>query len=61
VATHASVAVRNSLVGEGRWEVDGDRYELGPGDAIAFDSRLPHTILNDGDQVARAVWLVVSE
>lgn len=30
-------------------EVAGRRYELGPGDAYAFDSRKPHTFRNIGD------------
>jgi transcriptional regulator with XRE-family HTH domain len=29
-------------------EVDGRRYELGPGDAYAFDSKLPHAFRNIG-------------
>ncbi len=30
-------------------EVDGRRYELGPGDAYVFDSRKPHSFRNIGD------------
>ena len=30
-------------------EVDGRRYELGPGDAYAFESRRPHSFRNIGD------------
>jgi transcriptional regulator with XRE-family HTH domain len=30
-------------------EVEGRRYELGPGDAYAFDSRRPHAFRNVGD------------
>jgi transcriptional regulator with XRE-family HTH domain len=30
-------------------EVDGRRYELGPGDAYRFDSRRPHSFANAGD------------
>lgn len=30
-------------------EVDGTRYELGPGDAYAFDSRRPHAFRNIGE------------
>jgi transcriptional regulator with XRE-family HTH domain len=30
-------------------EVDGRRYELGPGDAYRFDSRRPHAFANAGD------------
>jgi transcriptional regulator with XRE-family HTH domain len=31
-------------------EVDGARYELGPGDAYFFDSRKPHAFRNAGDE-----------
>jgi transcriptional regulator with XRE-family HTH domain len=30
-------------------EVDGRRYQLGPGDAYSFDSRKPHSFHNIGD------------
>ena len=30
-------------------EVEGRRYELGPGDAYFFDSRKPHAFRNLGD------------
>jgi transcriptional regulator with XRE-family HTH domain len=30
-------------------EVDGRRYQLGPGDAYSFDSRKPHSFHNMGD------------
>jgi transcriptional regulator with XRE-family HTH domain len=30
-------------------EVDGRRYELGPGDAYRFDSRRPHSFANAGE------------
>jgi len=39
--------------------VDGERYELGPGDSIHFRTHLPHSWSNPGDIPARAIWLVV--
>ncbi len=39
--------------------VDGERYELGPGDSIHFRTRLPHSWANPADNPARAIWLVV--
>lgn len=36
-----------------------DEYELGPGDAISFDSALPHRLSTIGDQPATAIWAVV--
>jgi DNA-binding XRE family transcriptional regulator len=34
-------------------------YELGPEDAIAFDSSLPHRFWTIGDKAARVLWTVV--
>jgi transcriptional regulator with XRE-family HTH domain len=34
--------------------------ELGPGDSIVFDSRLPHRLWTIGDEPAKAIWFVVS-
>jgi len=35
-----------------------EECELGPGDSIAFDSTTPHRLHNDGDEEARAIWVV---
>lgn len=34
-------------------------YELTPGDAISFDSTLPHRLYNKGDEPVHAIWFVV--
>jgi transcriptional regulator with XRE-family HTH domain/quercetin dioxygenase-like cupin family protein len=36
-----------------------DTYELHPGDAISFDSAIPHRLFNSGDTPAKAIWCVV--
>jgi transcriptional regulator with XRE-family HTH domain len=36
-----------------------ERYELGPGDSIAFDSSTPHEYLNKTGEVVRAIWVVI--
>lgn len=36
-----------------------DTHELGPGDAIAFDSTSPHRLSNAGAEPVRAIWYVV--
>jgi transcriptional regulator with XRE-family HTH domain/quercetin dioxygenase-like cupin family protein len=36
-----------------------DTYELHPGDAISFDSAIPHRLFNSGDTQAKAIWCVV--
>jgi transcriptional regulator with XRE-family HTH domain len=35
------------------------RYELGPGDTIAFDSSHPHRLWNLGDVPVRGIWFVM--
>jgi transcriptional regulator with XRE-family HTH domain len=39
-------------------EVDGSRYELGPGDSIHIGSTVPHAIRNEGDQSVEAIWVL---
>ena len=36
-----------------------DDYELGPGDAIAFDSTTPHRLYNAGNQPVHGIWFVL--
>jgi transcriptional regulator with XRE-family HTH domain len=36
-----------------------DEYELGPGDAVAFQSSTPHRYRNDGEVPAVGIWTVV--
>lgn len=38
-------------------DVDGEAYELKPGDSIAYNSSRPHRIANHGRKQARAVWV----
>lgn len=38
-------------------DVDGERYDLRPGDGIRFPSASPHRIRNTGDETAVAVWI----
>jgi transcriptional regulator with XRE-family HTH domain len=35
------------------------RYELGPGDTIAFDSSHPHRLWNLGDEQVHGIWFVM--
>ena len=35
-----------------------DDFELGPGDAIAFDSTTPHRLYNRGDAPVHGIWFV---
>jgi transcriptional regulator with XRE-family HTH domain len=36
-----------------------DRYVLGPGDSVCFESTIPHRLHNDGDEVVTAIWIVL--
>jgi transcriptional regulator with XRE-family HTH domain len=36
-----------------------DRYELGPGDSICFDSTVPHCLRTVGNKPVHGVWFVV--
>lgn len=38
-----------------------EEIQLGPGDAVSFDSATPHSYRNDGTEVARGVWCVVEQ
>ena len=51
------------VVLEGRFDiyVGFERYELGPGDSIAFASSLPHRYVNAADSVSRAVTTILRD
>jgi transcriptional regulator with XRE-family HTH domain len=36
-----------------------DEYDLGPGDAISFDSTIPHRLANVGDEPVHGIWFVL--
>ena len=42
-------------------EIDERRVEVGPGDAVSFDSARPHRFFAVGDAPARAVWFNVAK
>ena len=49
------------LSGRLRIHVGFERYDLGPGDSIAFPSTLPHRYVNAGDEAARAVTTILRD
>jgi len=40
-------------------QIGFQRYELNPGDSIAFDSTEPHRLYNRGEEPVHAIWFVV--
>jgi quercetin dioxygenase-like cupin family protein len=46
------------LSGEVRFIIAGTEYRLGPGDTIHFQSTVPHSIHNDGDEPVEVVWVL---
>ena len=40
-------------------QIGFERYELGPGDSISFDSSSPHRLWTIGHEAAEAIWFVV--
>lgn len=40
-------------------QIGFDEYQLSPGDAISFDSTLPHRLFNKGPEPVNAIWFVV--
>ena len=40
-------------------QIGFQKYELNPGDSIAFDSTEPHRLYNRGDEPVHAIWFVV--
>ena len=47
------------LSGTLRVDIGFDAYEVGPGDAITFDSAVPHRLSNQGEEPVRAIWFVL--
>ena len=49
------------LEGELEVTVGFDVFMIGPGDAVSFDSSIPHLLRNSGTVDARGIWCVVHE
>jgi uncharacterized cupin superfamily protein len=47
------------LAGELTVELGFERYVLQPGDSIAFDSTMPHRMINTGQIPVQAIWVVL--
>jgi transcriptional regulator with XRE-family HTH domain len=47
------------LSGTLRVDIGFEAYVVGPGDAITFDSAVPHRLSNGGDEPVRAIWFVL--
>lgn len=54
---HDGEEVAVVLSGTLTFQIRRDLVEVAAGDAIHFDSRIPHTIVNRSDQTVEAIWL----
>lgn len=59
MARHAGHEWGLVLSGHLEVSIGFDRYELGPGDSISFDSMTPHLFRNVGDEPVHTVWFVL--
>lgn len=66
-ATSGSALSRHSgrefglvLSGELTLELGFERYTLTAGDSIIFESKTPHRLSNQGSEVVRAIWVLMS-
>lgn len=57
--THAGREFNYLLSGSLVVDVDGEEYELWPGDSLTFSSELPHRFYNKGETEARVVCFVL--
>ena len=48
------------LSGELKLELGFERYLLKTGDSIMFQSNTPHRLSNEGDEIVRAIWVLVN-
>jgi transcriptional regulator with XRE-family HTH domain len=56
---HAGKEYGHVLKGRLGVTVGFDTYELDPGDAISFNSSVPHRLFNIGDTPAEGIWFIV--
>ncbi|MCG7205101.1 helix-turn-helix domain-containing protein [Streptomyces arenae] len=49
------------LEGHLHLQIGFERFVLGPGDSVAFDSTLPHRLWNEGEGLARAAWFSLAD
>jgi transcriptional regulator with XRE-family HTH domain len=53
---HEGIEMGYALEGEAIVTVEGIDYTISAGDSISFNSNLPHSLINEGKKVFRAVW-----
>jgi quercetin dioxygenase-like cupin family protein len=46
------------LAGHVRLQLEGDTYELGPGDSVQYRSSTPHRVVNHGHEPAEVMFVV---
>jgi quercetin dioxygenase-like cupin family protein len=53
---HEGIEMGYALEGNAVLTVDGIDYKIGKGDSVSFNSNLPHSLVNEGRKIFRAVW-----
>ena len=53
---HEGIEMGYALEGSAVLTVDGIDYKIGKGDSVSFNSNLPHSLVNEGRKIFRAVW-----
>jgi transcriptional regulator with XRE-family HTH domain len=59
VAIHGAEYFRYVIAGRVKFHYDGERYPLGPGDAIYYDATVAHEIEGIGDEPARILTIFI--
>jgi len=53
---HEGVEMGYVLEGNAALMVQGQEFEIGPGDSVSYNSHLPHKLMNKSTRIFRAVW-----
>jgi transcriptional regulator with XRE-family HTH domain len=53
---HEGIEMGYALEGSSVLTVDGIDYKISKGDSVSFNSNLPHSLVNEGRKIFRAVW-----
>ena len=55
---HIGKEVGIILSGKGELHYGNKKYNLSEGDSISFSSDIPHSLINTGDEILSAIWII---